>query len=263
MDNNEYLNLPNADYAIIEHPNGTNNAIEVGLVQDHRFVFYFWFKWWKKTSRKLNETKNKAPSLVTIDWHRDLCAPCKTEKQDLDNLNLNSYKEVALFSWDKLNPLNDGHILSAAYLNIIGDIYVLCKQDGFEEESFVDRWGNEHKIVCFEKKEELYQELIENNILEVYFDIDLDYFTESDDTCGGGEDLVLMDDDEIISLLDTRSSLIKWILKRTEGMTIATEPKCCGGLSNSNKIYSLLDNTLFDNHLFSKHAKWKHLNKRN
>ena len=126
MDDNKYLRLPNADYTIVTHPNGTNQAIEIGLVRDHRFVFYFWFKWWKETKRRLDDNTLNAPALVTIDWHRDLCAPCEPEKQDLINLNLESYKEVALFSWDKLNPLNDGHILAATYLNLIGDIYVLC-----------------------------------------------------------------------------------------------------------------------------------------
>ncbi len=103
------------------------------------------------------------------------------------------------------------------------------------------------------------EELLKSNIDEVFFDIDLDYFTESDDPCGGGEDLALMDDKAITLLLDPHSSLIEWVLKRTEGMTIATEPKWCGGLSNSNRIYNILDNTLFLNNLFSKNTKWKHL----
>jgi len=260
MNDNKYLRLPNSNCEIIGHPNGTDNVIDIGLVKDHRFVFYFWFKWWKETNRKLEENIIKAPSLVTIDWHRDLCAPCDIEKQDLINLNLNSYKEVALFSWDKLNPLNDGHILSAVYLNLIGDVYVLCKQEDSDEENFTDHWGNEHKIICFETKEELLEELLKDDINEIYFDIDLDYFTESEDPCGGGEDLILMDDKDIISLLDINSEFMQWIFARMEGMTIATEPKWCGGLRNSNKIYDLLDNTLFDFQLFSKHTKWKHLN---
>ena len=259
MNDNKYLKLPNADYTIIEHPNGQNDSVEIGLVRDHRFVFYFWFKWWKDTNRELRDSTAKAPSLITIDWHRDLCAPCEIEKQDLINLNLTSYKEVALFSWDKLNQLNDGHILAAAYLNLISDIYVLCKQDGTEDENFIDHWGNEHKIRCFDSKENLLNELLQNNINEIYFDIDLDYFTESNDSCGGGEDLVLMDDQDILSLLNIDSEFMQWIFKRMEGMTIATEPKWCGGLKNSNKIYKILDNTLFNNQLFSKKEKWKHL----
>lgn len=261
MKDNQYLKLPNADYEIMSHPNGTDNSIEIGLVKDHRFAFYFWFKWWKKTTRKLKENVEKAPSLVTIDWHRDLCVPCELEKEDLIKLNLNSYKEVALFSWDKLNQLNDGHILSAAYLNLIGDIYVLCKQeDDDREEPFTDHWGNEHKIICCELKEDLFRELSKNIIDKIYFDIDLDYFTESNDPCGGGENVRLMGNSEITSILDINSDFMKWIFKRMEGMTIATEPDFCGGVSNSNKIYNLVDSSLFNNYLFSKNAIWKHLN---
>lgn len=260
MDDHKYLRLPNADNAIIQHPNGTNKAIEIGLVKDHRFVFYFWYKWWKKTARQLENTLSKAPDLITIDWHRDLCAPCTSEKEDLISLNLESYKEVALFTWDKLNPLNDGHILSAAYLNLIGDIYVLCKQDDFDEENFVDHWGNEHKVLCFATKEDLFTEISNKQIDEVYFDIDLDYFTESDDPCGGGEDLELVNDNAILSLIDINSEFMQWIFQRMEGMTIATEPKWCGGLRNSNHIYRLIDDALFDFQLFSKNTKWKHLN---
>lgn len=259
MDDHKYLRLPNADNAIIQHPNGTDNAIEIGLVKDHRFVFYFWFKWWKKTTRQLDNPLLKAPDLISIDWHRDLCAPCEIEQHDLINLNLDSYKEVALFSWDKLNPLNDGHILSAAYLNLIGDIYVLCKQDDYDDETFIDHWGNEHKVLCFESKEDLFNEISNKNIKEVYFDIDLDYFTESNDSCGGGEDLELVEDNNILSLIAIDSELMQWIFQRMEGMTIATEPEFCGGLRNSNHIYELIDNTLFDFQLFSENTKWKHL----
>ncbi|MCG3717659.1 hypothetical protein L5F50_00545 [Aliarcobacter butzleri] len=68
-----------------------------------------------------------------------------------------------------------------------------------------------------------------------------------------------MDDQDILSLLNIDSEFMQWIFKRMEGMTIATEPKWCGGLINSNKIYKILDNTLFNNQLFSKKEEWKHL----
>ncbi|MCG3717658.1 hypothetical protein L5F50_00540 [Aliarcobacter butzleri] len=132
MDDNKYLDLPNAHYGIIKHPNGENDTIEIGLVKDHRFVFYFWFNWGgEETNRQLENNIIKVPSLITIDWHRDLCAPCEIEKQD-----------------------------------------------GTEDENFIDHWGNEHKIRCFDSKENLLNELLQNNINEIYFDIDLDYFTE-------------------------------------------------------------------------------------
>ncbi|WP_428738700.1 hypothetical protein [Sulfurimonas sp.] len=259
MDDNKYLRLPNADSTLINAPDGSDTTIEVGLFKDHRFAFYFWFKWWKQTTRKLNDDTQKAPSLISIDWHRDLCAPCDSEKTDLESLNLNSYKEVALFSWDKLNPLNDGHILSAVYLNLIGDVYVLCKQDeDLEEENFIDRWGYVHKVKCFSTKEELLAEVKKDQVEDIYFDIDLDYFTESDEACGAGENMNLRDD-EVVYILDIESDFMDWIFQNMRGMTIATEPEFCGGIKNSNKIYDLLDSTLFYSQLFSYEAKWKHL----
>ncbi len=48
-----------------------------------------------------------------------------------------------------------------------------------------------------------------------------------------------MDDQDILSLLDIDSEFMQWIFKRMKGMTIATEPKWCGGLINSNKIYKI------------------------
>ena len=168
--------------------------------------------------------------------------------------------EVAKFIKTKLKEL--GHPPSVSELAAIEEQAAKLDKDlfkGTEDENFIDHWGNEHKIRCFDSKENLLNELLQNNINEIYFDIDLDYFTESNDSCGGGEDLVLMDDQDILSLLNIDSEFMQWIFKRMEGMTIATEPKWCGGLINSNKIYKILDNTLFNNQLFSKKEKWKHL----
>ncbi|MDA3915675.1 MAG: hypothetical protein PF690_01695 [Deltaproteobacteria bacterium] len=122
---NKYICPPGSSYSHLESPDGKGNSIEVALMMEHRFVFYYWFKW----SKYRFSQNDIAPALISIDWHQDLCSPCENERYDLEQLNDNSYYNVAKFSWDQLNPLNDGHILSAAYLNFIGDIYVLCKQD--------------------------------------------------------------------------------------------------------------------------------------
>lgn len=257
--NDKYLRPPGTYYDILAHPKGIDRAIEVAVVQDHRFAFYFWYKWWKETDRDLSCKEKIPPALISIDWHRDLGAPCGTEIQDLENLDLNSYKDTALFCWHKLHPHNDGHILAAAYLNLVGDVYVICKQDGDDDGEFVDRWGNTHNVKCFSTSESLFEELAMNEVDEIYFDIDLDYFTESKDSCGGGEDLTLNKEEDILSLLDSDSNLMKWIFNRMTGMTIATEPEFCGGMSNSNKIYTIVDKAFFSPQLFSKNTKWKHL----
>ncbi len=253
MNDDKYLKPPGTDFAILKQSNGENSSIEVAITKDHRFAFCFWFKWWKKKNQKVQ------PTLISIDWHRDLYEPCDSEKEDLKKLNLNSYREVALFSWEKLHSNNDGHVLSAAYLNFIGDIYVLCKQKGFKNETFMDRYDNKHDIKCFHSKDDLYEELLKNHYDEIYFDVDLDYFTESSEPSGGGNDLKVVDEVEILSILDSNTDFMKWVYARMKGMTIATEPKYCGGLSNSNKIYNILDTALFGPQLFSKQSEWKHL----
>ncbi|PNH84129.1 hypothetical protein C1M56_20605 [Vibrio diazotrophicus] len=200
------------------------------------------------------------PALVSIDWHQDLCEPVECEKEELDRLDLASFKEVVKFSWEKLNPLNDGHILAAAYLGFIGDIYVLCKQDiesKFTE--FVGRDGEVHKIHCFYDKEELMRSLRDNEISELYLDIDLDYFTESSDPCGGGDDLTVMDTSQIQSVIDPQSEVMLWCFKRLQGMTLATEPEFCGGVRNSNYIFDTIDRSLFSAPLMGTQATWRHL----
>ena len=257
MNDNKYLDPPGSACDNIDHPSGRNDAIEVALMREHRFAFYYWYKWWKKTNRELSDYK--APPLISIDWHRDLCQPCDSEKFDMDELSLQSYKEIAQFCWYKLNPLNDGHILSAAYLNIIGDIFVLCKQNEEEiEPPFTDKWGSVHNVKCYRTPRDLFNDLKKINNYNIYFDIDLDYFTESKDPCGGG-DVKLMTEIEIMSILNPNSDLMKWLFERMDGMTIATEPEFCGGLTNSNKIYNCIDKILFNSSLFSKKSNWHHL----
>lgn len=257
MNDNQYINPPGASYDVIDHPSGRQEAIEIALMREHRFAFFYWFKWWKKANFSL--PNSKAPSLISIDWHRDLCAPSESEMHDLQHLSLRSYKESTLFCWDKLNPNNDGHILAAAYLNLIGDIYVLCKQDnGAVEPIFVDRYGNDHLVKCFETSSDLYDELCTVDISKIYFDIDLDYFVESNAPCGGGS--VTLKREAITAILNPDSSLMIWLFQRMEGMTIATEPEFCGGLSNSNKIFCSLDTALFRSSLFSHTVTWLHLN---
>ena len=119
-------------------------------------------------------------------------------------------------------------------------------------------WGENLAIISKDYLS-IFEELSKNDIQEIYFDIDLDYFTESSEPCGCGEDLILMKEQDILSILDINSELMQWIFERMEGMTIATEPKFCGGVINSNKIYGLVDDTLFDGQLFSRNETWKHL----
>jgi len=109
-------------------------------------------------------------------------------------------------------------------------------------------------------KDSLLREIQKNdsNNDNIYFDIDLDYFTESDLSSGGGNEVALRLDD-IVNIISPTTELMQYLFQRMEGMTIATEPKWCGGIRNSNQIFEVLDETLFDHQLLSKNTKWKHL----
>lgn len=253
MDSNEYIRPPGTYYDIIAHPVDLKRAIEVAVVQDHRFAFFYWLKWRNKHADQLSP-----PALISLDWHQDLVRPCDLECEWLRSLDTDDYKAVGYFCWDRLHASNDGHILAAAYLNLIGDVHVVQKQRDECPEDFVDAEGRKHKIRCYDSVEQLTKVVSGLEYGSVIFDVDLDYFTESPDACGGGDQLQLVGNDEILACLDPKNSFMSWILPRMTGMTIATEPEFCGGLVNSNHLSNLVCGTLFDPPLLSHRAGWRH-----
>jgi hypothetical protein len=252
MDNDEYIRPPGTYYDIVSHPTDAQRAIEVAIVQDHRFAFFYWLKWIKK-----NEPLSP-PLLVSLDWHQDLASPCELDCKLLSDLDTNNYKAISLFCWDKLHCHNDDHILAAAYLNIIGDIHVVQKQYGASNENFEDIDGRIHTIHCYESVDALVEEVSSKKHPSVLFDIDLDYFTESSDLCGGGKNVKLVPAEDIRDCLRPDGALLSWVFPRMCGMTIATEPEFCGGLVNSNNILGVVNDALFSPALLSHRARWRH-----
>lgn len=254
FEHDEYSLPPGCKSSILTHPSGVNEAVELALFQDHRFAFFFWSRW----TRILGLEENP-PALVSLDWHEDLAAPGGQELDDLLELDQSDPRELALFCWEGLNPLNDGHILAAAYLNLIGDIYIVRKQVGETDNLFDDAHGRSHRIRCFDTIEDLMAELRQAHVERVFFDLDLDYFTESRDLCGGGDEVQLISDDAVRAVLDPGSELLTWVFQRFAGMTIATEPEYCGGMINSNHLLSLVSESLFAPQLLADDALWRHL----
>lgn len=247
---------PGTAYEILAHPYYPNSAIELAIFQEHRYAFYFWNKWNRK-----NKNAN-APCLVTFDWHQDLCFPCDTEKKWLEKLDTSNDADVSVFCWAKLAGNNDGHILCAAYLNLIGNIYVLCRQGTFptawEDEELIDKFGNQHLIKKFKTKEALEEYLLGSDEENVFFDIDLDYFSINNPYNGKGKKFTYMSDMQIKKLLDIESDLINWIFQRLQGFTIATEPEHCGGILKSNMFLGKISSLYFEPELFHPDCKWKH-----
>jgi hypothetical protein len=240
-------------YEILAHPlHHETNAIELATFNDHRYAFFFWNKWLKEIKKK--DTNASAPALVSLDWHQDLVYPCDAEKEWLQALNLKSNGDVFFFSWAKLNPLNDGHIMSAAYLNLIGNVYVNCRQGKFEDdwldESIEDIHGNVHVIKKYREFSKLEISLLNGKEESVFFDIDLDLFTIKNGLSDGKFKFTYLSDKTINEYLSPERPLIKWIFERLAGFTIALEPEHTGGLLKSNKYLAMIDKLYFKQRAF-------------
>jgi len=242
--------------------------MELALFAEHRFAFFFWAKWTRKLFSQ--DRIGAPPALVTLDWHQDLAWPTKSEKSWLRKLDLSSNQDVSLYSWGSLSPINDTHIMAAAYLNLIGNIYVHCRQgdsdDRWEDKKFKDRYGNVHLVKKFKGYDAREAYLIQAEESNVYFDIDLDFFTIQNPLNGKGKNFTYLKNEIIKKMLRVNRPLIQWIFQRLCGFTIATEPEHTGGLSRSNRLLELINKIYFSPSLFSNYIEqwkrschWKHL----
>jgi hypothetical protein len=262
MDNN-HVTPPGSLVEILSHPAFDNKTVELTLFNYHRYAFFFWNKWSQLLKAKHGDIL--PPSLVTLDWHQDLAFPDDGEKRNLDGLDLSDNLDVALHCWLNLNPLNDTHIASAAYCNLIGDIYVHCRQRNDQQWGdmlFTDQFGNTHVIRRYKTFDELEAALLKARHDHVYFDIDLDFFAIENSYSGRDRRFKYMKKDAIHDMLKPERKAIRWIFDRLAGFTIALEPQHCGGLLASNKLLDILNKLYFKPGLFSsgdKDAGWKHL----
>jgi hypothetical protein len=199
------------------------------------------------------------PALISLDYHNDVGCPGDYDEEELRNLDARDETLLGLFAWLGLPRKNDGHILPAAYLNSIGDVYVILKKlnsgpqgSNFEVE---DLNGSTHRIQYFSSVSSLVAELQRKAPSEVYLDIDLDFFTESpaDDFAS----IRLVSDSVIEETLSPSAKLMEFVLPRLSGLTIALEPRYCGGIQNSFHILQQINELLFSSGLFHSNCKWR------
>lgn len=219
-----------------------DRAVPIAVVHEHRFAFAYWNKWRRGLQVR--------PTLLTIDWHADTGS---NGDDLLDAVNLDDDSEVALFCWSQLSPNNDGQICAAAWLDVIGDVVVLCKQDDPDAYDYRTRSGSSCFTIVRDRAEFLCR-AIEIDC-PVILDIDLDYFTSSDDPSGGGPSATLALDG-MGDLLRPDGSLLTAIGPRLLGLTIATEAEFCGGFQASAEILAGLDDTMFAGTLGGSEARW-------
>jgi len=231
----------------LEHPSGDSRNVELAVFKEHRFAFYFWNRWTNKLKPKLSP-----PTLVTIDWHRDLAPPSAVEKEALENLDLSDQNEVSKFIWSGLDTHNDSHVLSAAYLNIIGDIILLKNYGESAETKFEDRFGNTHSVFEFKSYEAFEKTVLSQKPGGCYLDIDLDFFVKGKVLSHQLEEVTTYSEGEISDIIDIDSPLFEHLCQGLEGITIATEPRYCGGILKSNRILETVLGQLFTDEL-----QWK------
>lgn len=237
------LEPPGTYTSILNRSGSRGGTTEVGVVHEHRFAFWFWNKWvreWRGAHKVV---------LVSIDWHQDLCAPAPEEEAGLAALDTRDDSEVALFAWSKLSPLNDVQILAAVQLDIIQEVHVLCKQDSFtDNDSEAERVFIYHDLPTFAAALE--------KVPAAILDIDLDYFTDSPDDCGGGEQVSLVSQSQIERILNPHNGIVASLLPNVVGLTIAVEPEFCGGLRNAHRLLGSVNDLLFDGTLLSENVRW-------
>ncbi|MEE9913193.1 MAG: UPF0489 family protein [Deltaproteobacteria bacterium] len=256
-----WLHPPGCESTFVKLPGRDSGCCTVGIVNEHRFAFYFW-------GLCASDKDSRHAALISIDAHDDVGVPTEVIQDDLDNLNIHNRTELGLFAWLRLRSLNDGHILPALYLNFFSDVYVLMngREDSAAfrtsrtEQRQRDRDGCTHKVKYYRNSKKLLHDLPKKNC-PLFLDIDLDYFAIENRKAGsvlGSENL--MSDAEIRSFLSINGPLLKPILNRIVGLTIALEPKYCGGLVNSLHVLDILNQELFEGTLCTNSCKWKRAN---
>lgn len=234
---------PGTFWEVIPHFGDDSRAIEKAVIMEHRFAFFFWMKW----RNALQESdRHHPPTLITIDWHRDLAPPTDDQKTKLEKLDQSNFSDVANYVWAQFDQTNDGHILCAAWLNLVGDVIVLKNAAEDMQHSFTDMDGNEHHIFEFRAYNRFEEFMLDRDDQHIFFDIDLDYFIHGKGQRHYSENFSRYTDEEIKQVISYSHPAFQHFLPKVEGMTIALEPGYCGGISNSCQIMEVVHSQLFD-----------------
>jgi hypothetical protein len=244
-------NPPGTHLEEISHAADPNRSIEKAIIMEHRFAFFFWMKW--RNQLKNNDLQQQpAPTLVTIDWHRDLAPVSDDLKKGLEQLNQQNLSDVSNYVWAQLDQTNDGHIFCAAWLNLIGDIILLQNTTGYQESTFTDKNGNEHRVYEFQDFDQFQKFMTARDDTNIFFDVDLDYFIHGKGKRYYSDDFQRYSDDEIKEVIDRTHPVFKYMIPRIDGITLALEPGYCGGIVNACQIMDV-----FHSQLFTEQNEWK------
>jgi hypothetical protein len=224
-------------------PDGT--PIHVGVVQQHRFAFYYWAVF-------ARDNRQEPPILVTLDFHNDVSGDVRSD--DLNNLDIYSDDALGSFAWRCLHPQNDDHVLPALRLDFFSDVYALrgAKVTRHAPLAIKGKAGNDHRALFFANEAQLLDAMPPR--CDAYLDIDLDFFTlPLSPSRTAGEERPWHTSD-IRRFMRRRRGIIQRLLPSLRGVTIALEPRCCGGLMNSLRILEVVNQELFGGAIGARHV---------
>ena len=258
------LDPPGCETVFLDSPGDPGRCCTCGIVSEHRFAFFFWALFGQETKRRRRRIQGP-PYLVTIDYHDDVGAHSDVIPRDLDSLDPSDRMGLVLFCWTQLAGNNDGQIRPALYLNLFSDVYVLLKQDREQRKMYPDyavssqedRFGGEHRIEYFDAPGKLAQALAKSGHEHVYLDMDLDYFTHEEK---GGElgSARMVKENQIRAVLNLKTGFVSHLHDRLVGLTIALEPKHCGGFANALRILNVLNDEFFGGTLGTHRPEWRY-----
>ena len=243
------------------------------LYDDHRNILNVIFE-----STKLNLFSEKVPNIIYFDHHDDACdTDVRLSKYGIDNiLEMNSRDFWSLVEFD-LSVQDDDWVTAGMELGLINDVVCIGSEvnhniNGWDNNVYKTKTNVEHKGFCINhlKREigdrgalgdsmtEYHPEY--NYIRNIFgynnerfspsyhpfiLDFDLDCFTtECKETTYAWPEKIFWE--EYGAYYPKCSSFMQQLIARASLITVCREPKCCGGLGESNKILGYLDRYLFD-----------------
>lgn len=153
--------------------------------------------------------------------------------------------ELANFVWARMNPNNDGHILSAVYLDLIEDVIVLNHQGEYDNHeahgTYKDMNGKPHQIHEYDDYHLFTTAVLGSSTSNVMLDIDLDFCVSVEGDSNPIAGWEYLSEGQIRKVFNPHSDLFAFIYERLAGMTIALEPHHCGGLRNCLAFLKIIE----------------------
>lgn len=243
------------------------------LYDDHRWILNILYE-----ACKLNLFRDKVPNVIYFDYHDDgMPTHIYLDKYGVENItsiDVRSFWSMVEFD---VRYLDDNWVTTGMELGLIKDVVCIGQEannniDIWNNNEYVDKRGIRHKGYCIRHVQE---ELEQGGVFErishalgdkitaiqhifdysergflsdvrnpFILDFDLDCFSYNE--CG--EQRAWPEDqfkEYYYSNPDVNYFMCS-LIDRASVITICREPKCCGGLGESNKILGYLDRYLFD-----------------